>query len=87
MILKHLQMVTGYILRYEDHFYVVMEEQMRMESAGKIQLGRKQLDRAEKQVFELKRLEAEAVTLQQEIEIQERQNENLEKFIQRPTNM
>lgn len=115
LVLKHLQMVTGYILRYEDHFRVVMEEQMRMESAGKIQLSRKQLDRAEKRVSELKRLfvkiyednasgrlseerfemlsqsyeaeqkqlEAETVTLQQEIEVQERQNENLEKFIQK----
>ncbi len=115
LVLKHLQMVTGYILRYEDHFRVVMEEQMRMESAGKIQLSRKQLDRAEKRISELKRLfikiyednasgrlseerfemlsqsyeaeqnrlEAETVTLQQEIEVQERQNENLEKFIQK----
>ena len=115
LVLKHLQMVTGYILRYEDHFRVVMEEQMRMESAGKIQLSRKQLDRAEKRISELKRLfvkiyednasgrlseerfemlsqsyeaeqkqlEAETVTLQQEIEVQERQNENLEKFIRK----
>lgn len=115
LVLKHLQMVTGYILRYEDHFRVVMEEQMRMESAGKIQLNRKQLDRAEKRISELKRLfvkiyednasgrlseerfemlsqsyeaeqnqlEAETVTLQQEIEVQERQNENLEKFIRK----
>ena len=28
-------------------------------------------------------MEAEAITLQQEIEVQERQNENLEKFIQK----
>ncbi len=115
LVLKHLQMVTGYILRYEDHFRVVMEEQMRMESAGKIQLSRKQLDRAEKRISELKRLfikiyednasgrlseerfemlsqsyeaeqkqlEAETVTLQQEIEVQERQSENLEKFIRK----
>ena len=32
---------------------------------------------------EQKQLEAEAITLQQEIEVQERQNENLEKFIQK----
>ena len=89
--------------------------QLLMESAGKIQLSRKQLDRAEKRISELKRLfvkiyednasgrlseerfemlsqsyeaeqkqlEAETVTLQQEIEVQERQNENLEKFIQK----
>ena len=30
---------------------------------------------------ERKQLEAEAITLQQEIEVRERQNENLEKFI------
>ena len=32
---------------------------------------------------EQKQLEAEAVTLRQEIEVQERQNENIEKFIQK----
>lgn len=32
---------------------------------------------------EQKQLEEEAITLQQEIEVQERQNENLEKFIQK----
>ena len=31
---------------------------------------------------EQKQLEVEAITLQQEIEVQERQNENVEKFIQ-----
>ena len=33
--------------------------------------------------MEAKQLEAEAITLQQEIEVQERQNENIEKFIQK----
>ncbi len=32
---------------------------------------------------EQKQLEVEAITLQQEIEVQERQNENIEKFIQK----
>ena len=32
---------------------------------------------------EQKQLEAEAITLQQEIEVQERKNENIEKFIQK----
>ena len=32
---------------------------------------------------EQKQLEAEVITLQQEIEVQERQNENIEKFIQK----
>ena len=35
---------------------------------------------------EQKQLEAEAITLQQEIEVQERQNENIEKFIQKAHN-
>ena len=110
-----MQMVMGYILRYEDHFRAVMEQQMRVESAGKIQDSRKQLDRNEKRISELKRLfvkiyednasgrlsderfdmlsqnyeakqkqlEAEVISLRQEIEVQERQNENIEKFIQK----
>ena len=32
---------------------------------------------------EQKQLEAEVITLRQEIEVQERQNENMEKFIQK----
>ena len=88
---------------------------MRVESAGKIQTSRKQLDRNEKRISELKRLfvkiyednaserlgderfdmlsqnyeaeqkqlEAEVINLRQEIEVQERQNENIEKFIQK----
>ena len=105
----------GYILRHEDYFRTVMEQQMRVESAGKIQASRKQLDRDEKRISELKRLfvkiyednasgrlsddrfdmlsqnyeaeqkqlEAEVITLRQEIEAQEQQNENIEKFIQK----
>lgn len=115
LVLKHMQMVMGYILRHENHFRTVMEQQMRVESAGKIQAGRKQLDRDEKRISELKRLfvkiyednasgrlsddrfdmlsqnyeteqkqlEAEVISLRQEIEVQERQNENIEKFIQK----
>ena len=115
MVLKHIQAVMGYILRYESHFRTVMEEQMRLESREQIQVRKKQLDRDEKRISELKRLfikiyednaggrlsderfdmlsqsyeaeqkqiEAEVITLQQEIEVQERQNENIEKFIQK----
>ena len=110
-----MQLVMGYILRHEDYFRTVMEQQMRVESAGKIQASRKQLDRDEKRISELKRLfvkiyednasgrlsddrfdmlsqnyeaeqkqlEAEVITLRQEIEAQEQQNENIEKFIQK----
>ena len=88
---------------------------MRLESREQIQVRKKQLDRDEKRISELKRLfikiyednaggrlsderfdmlsqsyeaeqkqiEAEVITLQQEIEVQERQNENIEKFIQK----
>ena len=114
MVLKHMKLVMGYILCHEAHFRAVMEEQMLVESSEKIRVKRKQLDRDEKRISELKRLfmkiyednaagrlsderydllsqsyeteqkqlEAEAVTLQQEIEVQEKQNENIEKFIQ-----
>lgn len=114
MVLKHIQLVTGYILRYEAHFRMVMEEQMKPERAEKILTSRKKLDRNEKRIAGLKRLfikiyednasgrlsderfdtlsqsyeteqkqlEAEVVSLQQEIEVQARQSGNIEKFIQ-----
>ena len=118
MVLKHMQLVTGYILQYEKHFRTVMEHQMRLESLEKLEISRKQLERNEKRISELKRLfikiyednasgklsderfdmlsqsyeteqkqlEAEAITLRQEIEVQERQNENIDKFIQKAKN-
>ena len=87
---------------------------MKLESAEKLQVIRKQLSRDEKRIAELKRLfikiyednasgrlsderfdmlsqsyeaeqkqlEAKVITLWQDIEVQERQNENIEKFIQ-----
>lgn len=114
VVLKHIQAVTGYILRHEAHFRAVMEEQLRLESSEQIRIRRKRLERNENRIAELKRLfiriyednasgrlsddrfdmlsltyeteqkqlEAECVTLRQEIEVQERQNENIEKFIQ-----
>ena len=115
MVLKHMQLVTGYILRYEDHFRSVMESQLRVESAEKLNIIKGRLERNEKRIAELKRLfikiyednargklnderfdmlsqsyeaeqkqlEAEAVQLKQEIEVQQRQNESIEKFIQK----
>ena len=56
MVLKHIQAVTRYILRYQRHFIAVMEQQLRVESTEKIQISRKQLDRNEKRIAELKRL-------------------------------
>ena len=114
LVLKHIQAVTGYILRHEAHFRTVMEEQLRLESSEQIRIRRKRLERNENRIAELKRLfiriyednasgrlsddrfdmlsltyeteqkqlENECVTLRQEIEVQERQNENIEKFIQ-----
>ncbi|MCI6149404.1 MAG: recombinase family protein [Flintibacter sp.] len=114
IVLKHIQAVTGYILRHEAHFRAVMEEQLRLESSEQIRIRRKRLERNENRIAELKRLfiriyednasgrlsddrfdmlsltyeteqkqlEAECITLRQEIEVQERQNENIEKFIQ-----
>ena len=114
IVLKHIQAVTGYILRHEAHFRAVMEEQLRLESSKQIRIRKKRLERNENRIAELKRLfiriyednasgrlsddrfdmlsltyeteqkqlEAECITLRQEIEVQERQNENIEKFIQ-----
>ena len=115
LVLKHIQTVMGYILRHEDYFRTIMEEQLRVESCEQIRIRRKRLESNERRIAELKRLfikiyednaggrltderydmlsqtyeaeqkqlEAEAITLQQEIEVQERQNENIEKFIQK----
>ena len=115
LVLKHIQAVMGYILRHEDYFRTIMEEQLRVESCKQIRIRRKRLESNERRIAELKRLfikiyednasgrltderydmlsqtyeaeqkqlEAEAITLQQEIEVQERQNENIEKFIQK----
>lgn len=114
LVLKHIQAVTGYILRHEAHFRTAMEKQLRLESSEQIRIRRKRLERNENRIAELKRLfiriyednasgrlsddrfdmlslayeteqkqlENECVTLRQEIEVQERQNENIEKFIQ-----
>ena len=114
MVLRHIQLVTGYILHHREHFISVMGQKMRVESAEKIQISRKQLERNEKRIAELKRLfikiyednakgklsderfdmmsqsyeaeqkqlEAEVIALREEIQVQERQNENIERFIQ-----
>ena len=115
MVLKHIQTVMDYILRYESYFRRKMEAKLRLDSTEQIRIRRKKLEQNEKRIAELKRLfiriyegntsgklsderfdmlsqsyeaeqkqlEAEAITLQQEIEVQERQNENIEKFIQK----
>ena len=56
MVLRHIQLVTGYILHHREHFISVMGQKMRVESAERIQISRKQLERNEKRIAELKRL-------------------------------
>lgn len=114
-VLSHVQRVTDYILRHEDYFRKVMEEQLRVESTEKLTVLKKQLARNEKRIADLKRLfmkiyednasgklsderfdmmsqsydaeqkhlEEEALSIQQEIEVQEQQIENIEKFVQK----
>ena len=41
LVLKHMQLVTGYILRYEAYFREIIEKQMKLESAEKLQIIRK----------------------------------------------
>ena len=115
LVLRHIQLVTGYILRHQQHFISVMEQHLRVESSEKMKIARKQLERNEKRISELKRLfikiyednakgklsderfdmmsqtyeaeqkqlEAEVITFRKNLEVQERQNENIEKFIQK----
>lgn len=115
LVLKHIQLVTEHILTHRQHFVAVMERHLQLESTEKLQVSRKQLERNERRISELKRLfikiyednangrlsderfdmlsqsyeteqkqlEAEVVTLRREIKVQEQQNEQIEKFIQK----
>ena len=115
LVLRHVQLVTDYILHHRQHFIAVMERSLKLESAERLEASRKQLERSERRISELKRLfikiyednakgklnderfdmlsqsyeteqkqlEAEVISLRQEIEVQERQNENIEKFIRK----
>ena len=115
LVLRHIQLVTDYILHHRQHFISVMERSLQLESAERLEASRKQLERSERRISELKRLfikiyednakgklnderfdmlsqsyeteqkqlEAEVISLRQEIEVQERQNENIEKFIRK----
>lgn len=55
-VLSHVQRVTDYILRHENYFRKVMEEQLRVESSEKLTVLKKQLARNEKRIVDLKRL-------------------------------
>ena len=115
LVLRHIQLVTGYILRHQQHFISVMEQHLRVESSEKMEIARKQLERNEKRISELKQLfikiyednakgklsderfdmmsqtyeaeqkqlEAEVITLRKDLAVQQRQNENIEQFIQK----
>ena len=56
LVLKHIQAVMGYILRHEDYFRTIMEEQLRVESCEQIRIRRKRLESNERRIAELKRL-------------------------------
>ena len=56
LVLKHIQAVMGYILRHEDYFRTIMEEQLRVESYEQIRIRRKRLESNERRIAELKRL-------------------------------
>ena len=95
VIWKHMKEVISYVTRYEAHFRVEMEQKLRLQSEETIRVYKKRLSQAEKRIGELDRLfiksyedeqaqlKAEIVNLQNEVEVQERQIENLEQFIQR----
>ena len=50
LVLRHIQLVTGYILRHQQHFISVMEQHLRVESFEKMKIARKQLERNEKRI-------------------------------------
>ena len=115
VVLAHVQMVTSYILRFEDYFRQVMTAQKRQASKEAIQIRKKELERDERRISELKRLfikvyednaagrlsderyemlsqtyeaeqkqlEADTARLRQEIEVQEAENDHLERFIEK----
>ena len=115
LVLQHVQLVTGYIYRHEEHFRRIMEEQLHTKSAKQIAASRKTLERSRKRLSELdrlfikvyednangklsderfdmlsrtyeaeqKELEADVIRLEKEIEVQETQIKNIEKFIQK----
>ena len=56
IVLRHIQAVTGCILFHENHFRRVMREQHEAQSLEEIRSLRKQMERSEKRIAELKRL-------------------------------
>ena len=56
LVLEHMQAVTSYIFFHEEHFRRTMREQTLVESREKMLGMKKQLERDEKRIAELKRL-------------------------------
>ncbi|MBQ4258046.1 MAG: recombinase family protein [Clostridia bacterium] len=56
LVLRHVQAVTGYILRYEEHFREIMNQQLLMQSENTIRDTRRELEKSERRIEELKRL-------------------------------
>ena len=56
LVWKHMQLVIGFVSRYEDHFRAYMRERMRMDSEEAVRTHRKTLDQHEKRLAELDRL-------------------------------
>ena len=56
LVLKHVQLVTNYILFHEDYFRKAMLEHRQSQSQEEVQSLKKQLERNEKRIAELKRL-------------------------------
>ena len=56
LVLRHIQLVTDYILRHRQHFVSVMQRQLQLESEENLKASRKQLERNERRISELKRL-------------------------------
>lgn len=115
VVLAHVQMVTDYLLHHEDYFRQFMGIQKLQESKEAIQSLRKQLEKDERRITELKRLfikvyednaagrlsderyemlsqtyeaeqkhlEMETEKLRQEIEVQEAENDQIERFIEK----
>ena len=99
LVWNHMKEVISYVTRYEAHFRVEMEQKFRLQSEETIRVYKKRLAQAEKRIGELDRLfikilsktyedeqaqlKVEIINLQKEVEVQERQIEDLEQFIQR----
>ncbi len=56
LVLRHVQLVTSYILHHRQHLISVMQHQLQLESEENLKASRKQLERNERRIAELKRL-------------------------------